>query len=277
MILLIIACLIIIIVEETFHRFYGNQRQGYVCILDSEDQSVSERLNRFRKQNQGLVFVLLLFLVFLWVSIGVLNRSSIPGCAQSQIAGILVLLQVLRLFGNRLIDRWIIWTSLSGLQFFLLFSLLLLGKPEITSDMNESLMFFTWLGSMSIIFTGGIFSAVFCFVLAYFLRLFTSSHCHIYEEYPPLAVSEEWIRKGISVVIPFILISSGANLVILIENRISLLHSIPVILVAVLLILSSFQSRHSGKPHNPVSNAVTAVSYIIFLILVFLEKTGFFC
>lgn len=248
------------IIEEITHQ--RGKHRGTLPEDPSTEKTSEQTLNAF----DILRLLELLFLALL-MSTGAGN----PAGPHGQTAIILTGLQIARLFGRRILSRWSVLGVLQAIEILLLAMIILLpvnsgfmDKPPLTAASVAAL---TGTHIYGILIT---ISAAFS--LSYWVKLFSREHSAAFENFPPLADSENWTVKFSKKAVYSGVLGAGGLFLMSGLSSLSLLFTLSVLLQVTGLFLSR-KSNFSG--HHPVSHVVWGTSFLILFVMVAFGVTNF--
>ncbi len=263
MIIVTLLSFLLLIVEELCHRL---NKAIPLMDIDLNDDS----FDRLSNGNPSRISRLLVWirigqlLVFgvLFALIAALSGMKVLYTTPGQLAGLILLIQVVRIANRRIIKQWAVLGSAVFLQVILLILLILTGSTTVNA--HESAFYQTdWvLSSLSFIVLF-MLSLSFPLVCTYFVRLFAREGSNLYYFFPPLTFSEYWIRRinRITVLIALAALLLHLFLVFQSDNQAgpAILH----LILTILLSTSVFMFRNKRKLHHPAAFALIIIAWIV--------------
>ncbi|PIE53629.1 hypothetical protein CSA37_00240 [Candidatus Fermentibacteria bacterium] len=168
------------IIEEIFHR--KRQRKNRLPAEPSYKQS-----------NSMDIFDVLRLIEILLLAMILSTEGGRPQEPSGQMSIILIGLQVFRLFGRKILNRWSVLGILQALQVILLLIVILI--PLRSSADYVSIGPAEVLSLAGGIAYGILLTLCASFSTAYWIKLYSREFSGTYETFPPLADSERWARR----------------------------------------------------------------------------------
>jgi hypothetical protein len=253
----------LLILEELFHRL---NKAVPLMNIDLTDDS----FDRLSNGNPSRITRLLVWirigqlLVFgvLFALIAALSGMKVLYTTPGQLAGLILMIQVVRIANRRIIKQWAVLGSAVFLQVILLILLILTGLTTITA--HESAFYQTdWvLSSLSFIVLF-MLSLSFPLVCTYFIRLFAREGSNIYYFFPPLAFSEYWIRRIIRTTVWIALAAFLFHLFLVLQSGNQAGPAILHLVLTILLFTSVFLFRNKCRLHHPFAFALIIIAWIV--------------
>ncbi len=263
MIIVSLISFFLLMLEELCHRLNKSVPLVDIDLTDDSFDRLSNgnpskitKLLVWIRIGQLLVFGVLFALIAALSGIKVLYTT--PG----QLAGLILLIQVVRIANRRIIRQWAVLGCAVFLQVILLILLILTGLTAV--KVNESAFYQTdWILSSLSFIVLFMLSLSFPLVCTYFIRLFAREGSNLYYFAPPLAFSEYWIKRIIrtTVIIAFAAFLFHLSLIIQSGNQAgpAILH----LVLSILLFTSVFLFRNKRRLHHPVAFALIITAWIV--------------
>lgn len=190
--IIVLILFFLLILEEILHRLNRNSSPTDIDITD----------NFVKQKSTGGITILLVWLrivqllVFglLFAVIAALSGIRVICTSSGQLAGLVLLIQIVRILNRKVINQWAVLGVTVILQFLLLTLLLISGiTPEdslqvVVHDAN-------WIVSVLSFIVLFLLSITVPFIGTFFLRLISREGSSFYYFLPPLAYSEYWIKR----------------------------------------------------------------------------------
>jgi hypothetical protein len=188
--LVAVACILAVVLEELFLRWTGLR---LVSILDAPGEGLPGALERrremFRKHYRAIRIAQFMFFGMLWIRASSEPGWSLPVSVLAQLTTILLLLQLVRVLGRRLVRSWSL-LSITGLQQIAQASLVPLvplvhgppQSPPAPLDVLSGLFVVAAATAAAIGFSASVI---------HLLRTWSRGAGFMGEELPPLAAAEE--------------------------------------------------------------------------------------
>jgi hypothetical protein len=164
-----------------------------------------------------------------------------------QVCALIILLQLVRIVGRKVIDRWIVLTILAAEQAVLLLIVIFLGP--VTPEGAE-VVGLEWLGGAAAILATAALSISFAFALSFLIKLKIPERSGLFYELPPLVVAESWIRRLSSASIWLFVVSTGAFLATALMEGAAVRPLLWVGCITALLLGSRLASRRPAAYHT---------------------------
>ena len=109
----------------------------------------------------------------LFLVVGDSTGPALLVCSIGQVAAVILLMQIVRIIGRRIITRWIILEVLQGQQALLLVLLPFVGKVNSLAVVDPVQRTFLWMAGAAGVVSSVILATGLSFSVAYFLRLWS--------------------------------------------------------------------------------------------------------
>ncbi|MBD3277633.1 MAG: hypothetical protein GF388_04975 [Candidatus Aegiribacteria sp.] len=259
---IVFLLLIMLVLEEILHRL--NRGASFMDVdlaansVEQVEGSEQKGLTRFLSWLRIVqLFTFGVLLAFIAASAGVRLLATAPG----QLAGLLLLIQVVRILNRKVINQWSVLGMTVVLQVLLLLLLLFTGTG--VGGFYTETVHGNWLVSLTSFFVLFLLTVTMPFTGTYFFRLLAREGSGFYYFLPSLAYSEYWIRR-------FTRVASMAALVSMLLVLYYFLNSIfPVnetachVLIVLILFTASYLFRNRLKLHHPRSILLVLLAWII--------------
>lgn len=207
------------------------------------------------------IFDVLRLLELLFLALLMSTSAGNPAGSHGQMAMILAGLQISRLFGRRILSRWSVLGVLQALEIVILLLIILL-------PLNTAVLTKPVLSSSSILALGGgvlygvMIAICASFSISYGIKLFSGETSEAFDNFPPLADSENWAVKFSARSI-YPAIAGTAGLVMITGfSLLSLLFLFSALLQGTGLFLAN---RSSFRGHHPVSHLLWSLSFLLLM------------
>lgn len=197
--IVIFVLFLLLIIEEIFHRLNrGSSFMDIDLAGDSVEQVEKKGTGRFTRLLSWIRTVQLLVFGLLFAVIAAFSGIRVLYTAAGQLAGLLLLIQVVRILNRKVINHWAILGITVILQVLLLILLIFTGiTPE--ADLQSAAHETDWIVSLASFVQLFLLSTAIPFTVTYYLRLFAKEGSGFYYFLPSLAYSEYWIRRLVRV------------------------------------------------------------------------------
>ena len=234
--------------------------------LSNENPSRITRLLVWIRIGQLLVFGVLFALIAAFSGMKVLYTT--PG----QLAGLVLLIQVVRIANRRIIKQWAVLGSAVFLQVILLVLLILTGLTTVNAHESDFYQADWVLSSFSFIVLF-MLSLSFPLVCTYFIRLFAREGSNLYYYFPPLAFSEYWIRRIIRTTVCIALATFLFHLFLILQSGNQAGPAILHLVLTILLFTSVFLFRNKHRLHHPAAFTLILIAWIVNIFWLLAELT----
>lgn len=273
MIIVSLISFFLLIVEELCHRLNKAVPLMDINLTDDSFDRLSNgnptritRLLVWIRVGQLVVFGVLFALIAAFSGMKVLYTT--PG----QLAGLVLLIQVVRIANRRIIKQWAVLGSAVFLQIILLILLIITGLTTVNT--HESAFYQTdWVLSSFSFIVLFMLSLSFPLVCTYFIRLFAREGSNLYYFFPPLAFSEYWIRRIIRTTVWIALAAFLFHLFLVLQSGDQAGPAILHLLLTILLFTSVFLFRNKRRLHHPVAFTLIMIAWIVNISWLLAELT----
>ncbi len=270
--IIIFILFFLLLLEEIFYRLSrGSSYRNIDLTVDSVDERAGT--GRFTRLLSWIRVTQLLVFALLWAVTAALSGVRVMYTADGKLAGLLLLIQVVRILNRKIINQWAVLGVTMILQVLLLILLLPGGlTPEtfIDTDTGES----GWILSLVSFVLLFLLSITFPFSVTYFLRLFAREGSEFFYSLPTVAYSEYWIRRITRVsahvaVFPFLF---QVFLIVKYEYPPGtvILHTV----ILFVLIFSTYFFRNRSKLHHPVAVFLVSAVWVINIVWIMTDLTS---
>lgn len=263
MIILSLISFFLLILEELCHRL--NKASFFMdidLIEDSFDRLENGNPSRITRLLVWIRIGQLLVFGVLFALIAALSGMKVLYSTPGQLAGLILLIQVVRIANRRIIRQWAVLGSAVILQVILLILLILTGLTAVNA--HESAFYQTdWILSSVSFLVLLMLSLSLPLVCTYFLRLFAREGSNLYYFFPSLAYSEYWIRRIIRTTVWIALATFLFHLFLIFQSGNQTGPAILHLLLTILLFTSVFLFRNRHRLHHPVAFALILVAWIV--------------
>lgn len=263
MIIVPLIAFFLLILEELCHRF---SKVSAFMDIDLTDDSFESLVNGSQSRITRLLIWIRIgqLLVFgvLFALIAALSGMRVLYTTPGQLAGLILLLQVVRIVNRRIIKQWAVLGSAVILQVVLLFLIILTGLTKVNT--HGSTFYQTdWILSSFSFLVLFMLSLSFPLVCTYFFRLFAREGSDLYYFFPPLAYSEYWIKRIIRNTVWIAFAAFLFHLFLIFQSGNQAGPAILHLLLSILLLTSVFLFRNKRSLHHPVAFALILVAWIV--------------
>ncbi len=269
------ACVLLFLVEELMHRYYKraellqNTADVDTTSTSGERRAVS-RLNTIR-------WLQLASIGLLFVTMGDMTRFGFFGCTAGQTGVVLIVMQIVRVIGRKMINRWVVLGILQLQQLLLLLLLPFMGMSDqlLVSEPIHSVTL--WVSGVSGVVAASVLGIAFSFCIVYLLRLFAGETSRFYGALPPLVYSESWTRRLTCIaMLPVFITVCGLSLLSVSRGEFEPT-LIPSLAVLGLLTAALDSFRHRDRFHHPVANILTGIAVLVIFAAALSGYTTFIC
>lgn len=241
------------IIEEITHQ--RGRRRGILPDDPTAEEARKQTLDSF----DLLRLLELLFLALLMSTV-----AGNPAGPHGQTAIILTGLQIARLFGRRILSRWSVLGVLQALEILLLALIILLPLKEGASE-KPSLTAASVTALAGTLVYGILITVSTAFSLSYWVKFFSRENSAVFENFPPLADSENWAVKFSRKAVFSGFVGAVGLFLVSGVSPLPLLFSLSVLLQGTGLLLTR-KSTFSG--HHPVSHLLWGLSFLLIFAMV---------
>jgi len=190
---IVVLTLLTLLLQEFLHRHYQDRSQGLAHHVDERSAPGASRSWRHARRQLRVVRMIQLFLTMLLfaVAAGTTGHRFLVE-RLGQICALILLLQLVRIVGRRIIDRWVVLTVLGVEQAVLLLLVPFLGR---TAPPATGVGGLGWLGGAAAVLGTAALSISFAFATAFLIKLRIPERSGLFYELPPLVVAEAWARR----------------------------------------------------------------------------------
>ena len=264
--IIIFILFFLLILEEIFYRLNrGSSYRNIDLTGDSVEQSEREGTGRFTRLLSWIRVIQLLVFALLLAVTAALSGVRVMYTADGKLAGLLLLIQVVRILNRKIINQWAVLSVTVILQVLLLILLLPGGLTPETSLHTEAYES-GWILSLISFIVLFLLSITIPFSVTYFLRLFAREGSSFFYFLPTLAYSEYWIRRMTRVsahaaVFPFLF-----QVFLIVKYEFPpgtvILHSV----IVFVLFLSTYLFRDRLKLHHPIAVFLVTAVWVINIV-----------
>ena len=217
------------------------------------------------------LFDILRLLELLFLALLMSTPAGNPAGPHGQTIIILTGLQIARLFGRRILSRWSVLGVLQALEVIVLAMIMLLPlntgaaeKPPLTPASVAALA--------GALVYGILISISAAFSVSYWVKLFSRENSRVYDNFPPVADSENWSVKFSQKAVYAGLLGAAGLFLISGLSLLSVLFTLSVVLQGTGLLLAG-KSNFSG--HHPLSHLFWDASFLLVFFMVVFGATTF--
>lgn len=263
MIIVSMISFFLLILEELCHKFNKvSPSMDIDLIEDSFDRLSNGNPSRITRLLVWIRIGQLLAFGVLFALIAALSGMKVLYTTPGQLAGLILLIQVVRIANRRIIKQWSVLGSAVFLQVILLILLIFTG---LTAEYaHESAFYQTdWILSSFSFLVLFMLSLSFPLICTYFFRLFAREGSNLYYFFPPLAYSEYWMRRIIRATVWIALAAFLFHLFLIFQSGNQTGPAILHLLLTILLFTSVFLFRNRRRLHHPVAFSLILVAWIV--------------
>ena len=244
---LVVLTLLTLLLQEFLHRHYQDRLQGLAHHVDERSSPGASRNWRHAVKQLRIVRMVQLFLTMaiFAVAAGATGHRILVD-RLGQVCALVLLLQLVRIVGRKVIDRWVVLTILGIEQACLLLAVPFLNP--VTPEQAE-VVGLQWLGGASAVLATAALSISFAFALSFLIKLKIPERSGLFYELPPLVVAESWARRLSLLSTVIFMISFASFLAAAIGHSTDNLAAVVVGGISALLLGSRLASRRSAAHH----------------------------
>jgi hypothetical protein len=276
MMLLIGICIFLFAVEEFLHLRY--RRAGLLENSDEVDSTVTAGERNAVARLSMVRWFQLTAICILFATTGDMARFGFFGCGAGQVGTVLIAMQIVRVIGRRMVNRWLVLGILQLQQLVLLVTLPYLwiaGQGVVPADRVYPVVL--WISAVSGALAASILAITFSFCVTYLLRLRLRETSRIFPKMPPLVYSESWTKRLVGMaIIPVFLTMSGLAVLSVARSRLEPA-LVPALLVLGLLATALELVRGHGRFHHPAANILTTLAVLVVFAATLTGFTTFTC
>lgn len=265
MIVIVFLLLFMLVLEEILHRL--NRGASFMDVdlasnsVEQVEGSEQKGLTKFLSWVRTVqLFAFGVLLAFIAASTGVRLLATAPG----QLAGLLLMIQVVRILNRKVINQWSVLGMTVVLQVTLLLILLFTGKG--VSGFYTEVVHGNWLVSLTSFLVLFLLTVTMPFTGTYFFRLLSREGSGFYYFLPSLAYSEYWIRRFTRVAA----IAALASMLLVVYYFLN--SSFPVnetachIVIVLILFTASYLFGNRLKLHHPWAILLVLLAWLIRMV-----------
>ncbi|MFO7950444.1 MAG: hypothetical protein R6U36_08765 [Candidatus Fermentibacteraceae bacterium] len=242
-----VATLLAIFLQEFLHRHYQDRPQGLARHLDESSAPGATRSWRHVTKQLRIVRIVQLFLTMSVFAVAAnITGHRVLIDRLGQVCALIMLIQLVRMLGRRVIDRWIVLTILGAEQAVLL--LVVIFLEPVTPERTE-LAGLEWLGGAAAILATAALSISFAFALSFLIKLKIPERSGLFYELPPLVVAEHWVSRLSMASTWLFVVSFGAFLATVLMEGMAMWPFIWVGCITALLLGSRLAARRPAAYH----------------------------
>ncbi len=250
-----VATLLAILLQEFLHRHFRDRFRGLAHHVDETSAPGATRSWRHAVRRLRMVRLVQLFLTMAVFAVAAdLTDHRVLIDRLGQVCALIILLQLVRTVGRKVIDRWIVLTILGAEQAVLLVVVIFLEPvipPETAVGGLER------LGGAAAILATAALSVSFAFALSFLIKMKIPEGSGLFYELPPLVVAENWVKRFSLASTWLFVVSSAAFLTTALLKDIALRPFIWVGCVTLLLLASRLASRRPATYHPGLAVLLT--------------------
>ncbi|MBD3368863.1 hypothetical protein GF402_00680 [Candidatus Fermentibacteria bacterium] len=276
MIPLAAAALVSLLLEELLQRHYHIRPEGITWRFDPEAPEAVKHKYRSSVHKAGLLRVLQLLFVGSMFSVSAQKLGqTFFSSGLGQLVGLLLLLQVVRMMGNRLLGHWFVTATLMWLQVVLIPVTILLyaSTPDLVATAETELLL--WAAGITVLLGNLALSVSFSFAVAFVLRLRLNRRHDLFGRLPPLAGSESWVRRTGFVALILFGVSAACMIVPAVGSGTGALTLLLEGSLLVLLGTAQYIFRLVPKSYHTPANVLTGLAFVAVILLTALEGAFF--
>ena len=261
--IIILILIFLLILEEILHRLNrGSSFMNVDLAGDSVEQVEQKGAGSITKLLAWMRIVQLFVFALLFTVIAALSGVRVMYTASGQLAGLVLLIQVVRILHRKVINQWAVLGVTVTLQVLLLV-LLLISSITPGNSIQVSTHEAGWIVSLMSFIVLFLLSVTMSFTGTFYLRLLSREGSGFYYFMPSLAYSEYWIRRLTRIAANIALLTLLMFVYLIINYGYPAGTSILHIVLVLLLItaLSLFKSRL--KLYHPVAVFLVFTAWVL--------------
>ncbi len=193
--IVVLILILLLVLEEILHRLNrGSSFMNVDLAGDSVEQVEQRGAGRITRLLAWIRIVQLFVFAFLFAVIAALSGVKVICTSSGQLAGLLLLIQVVRILHRKVINQWAVLGVTVILQVLLLVLLMISGiasENSIQATANEA----GWIVPLMSFFVLFLLSVTMSFTGTFYLRLLSREGSGFYYFMPSLVYSEYWIKR----------------------------------------------------------------------------------
>ncbi|MCD4774800.1 MAG: hypothetical protein K8S15_01975 [Candidatus Aegiribacteria sp.] len=262
------------VLEEIFHRLNrGSSFMDVDLACESVEQVEKKGIGRFTRLLSWIRTVQLLVFCLLFAVIAALSGIRVLYTAAGQLAGLLLLIQVVRILNRKVINQWAVLGFTVTLQVFLLILLIFTGitpAPDLQYAAHDT----DWVVSLVSFVLLFLLSITIPFTATYYLRLFAREGSGFYYFLPSLAYSEYWIRRLTRIAANTALVSLLILAFLIVKCEYPAGAAILHITLVFLLFTTTSLFRNRLRLHHPAAVSLVLAAWILNIVWVLANLTS---
>ncbi len=193
--IIVLILFFLLILEEILHRLNrGSSFMNVDLSGDSVELVEQKGAGRITRVLPWIRIVQLIVFALLFAVIAALSGVKVIYTSSGQLAGLVLLIQVVRILHRKVINQWAVLGVTVILQVFLLILLLISGiTPE--NSIKVAVLEAGWIVSLMSFIVLFLLSVTMSFTGTFYLRLLSREGSGFYYFMPSLAYSEYWIKR----------------------------------------------------------------------------------
>jgi hypothetical protein len=264
----------LLILEEIFHRLNrGSSFMDVDLAGDSVEQVEKKGIGRFTRLLSWIRTMQLLVFGLLFAVIAALSGIRVLYTTAGQLAGLLLLIQIVRILNRKVINQWAVLGITVMLQVFLLILLIFTG---IASELDpQSAAHETdWIVSLVSFVLLFLLSITIPFTITYYLRLFAKEGSGFYYFLPSLVYSEYWIKRLTRIAANTALVSLLILTFLIVKCEYPAGAAILQTVLVFLLFTTTSLFRNRLRLHHPSAVFLVAATWITNIVWVMANLTS---
>ncbi len=193
--IIVLILILLLVLEEILHRLNrGSSFMNVDLAGDSVEQVEQRGAGRITRLLAWIRIVQLFVFAFLFAVIAALSGVKVICTSSGQLAGLLLLIQVVRILHRKVINQWAVLGVTVTLQVLLLVLLMISGiasDNSIQAADNEA----GWIVPLISFFVLFLLTVTMSFTGTFYLRLLSREGSGFYYFMPSLVYSEYWIKR----------------------------------------------------------------------------------
>jgi len=256
----------LLMLEEIFHRLNrGSSFMNVDLAGDSVEQVEQKRTGRNSRLLPGIRIVQLIVFALLFSFIAAQSGVKVICTTSGQLAGLLLLIQVVRILHRKVINQWAVLSVTVILQVLLLILLMIKGiAPDnsIQTIAHEV----SWIVPLMSFVVFFLLSVTMSFTGTFYLRLFSMEGSALYYFMPSLVYSEYWIKRLTRISATGALITLLVILFLAFSYGHSAGPSILQIVLVMFLLTAKFLFRSKSQLCHPAAVFLVASAWIFNIV-----------
>ncbi len=263
--IVVLILIFLLILEEILHRLNrGSSFMNVDLAGDSVEQVEHVGAGRITRLLVWIRIVQLFVFGLLFAIIAALSGTRVICTSPGQLAGLTLLIQVVRILHRKVINQWAVLGVTVILQVLLLVILMISGitSEPIQATVHEA----SWIVSLMSFIVLFLLSVTMSFTATFYLRLLSREGSGFYYFLPSLTYSEYWIERLTRISAVSALLSLIMVVFLIINNGYPVGTSILQLVLVLFLFTAMFLSRSRLKLFHPSSVFLVAAAWFVNIV-----------